>query len=690
MATVLVVDDRPPDRHLLVTLLQHARHRVLEAADGAQALRLVRAERPDLLVSDVLLPQMDGYEIVRQLRADPATAQTTVIFYTAMFGEQEAQALAKDIGVARVLSKPTDPEKILATVAEVLEAKAAEEISTPPANFDNKHQQLLLDKLLWQIEALQQSEEREHVKAAELQALLDAVPAYIFLAQDPDCHYMTGNSMTYELLRLPPGSNVSQSAGADDWPGHFHIMKNGRDIPPQEMPIQRAVKGQRVRDYELDLVFDDGTVRCMLGNALPLLEKSGRPLGAVGAFIDITAHRQLEAALKKAQGDLERRVEERTAELKRALEERSQLALIVESSDDAIIGKTLDGIITSWNSGAQKLYGYTQEEVSGRPISILAPPDGHDEVHRLLEKIRTREAIDHFETVRLRKNGERIYVSLTISPILDADGKLVGSATIGRDITENKRTEEEIRELNEKLEQRVEERTAELEAANKELESFSYSVSHDLKTPLRAIEGFSRMLMREHTEKLDAEGLRLLRVVCDNTKLMQQLIDDLLALARLGRQQLRKSTISLGEMARQVFERLKIQAPQRRLKLIVKEPSPAYADHSLLYQVMTNLLDNAIKYTQAKETAVIEVGGWAEGQETICYVKDNGIGFDERYGDKIFGPFQRLHEAAKYDGTGIGLAIVQRIIERHGGRVWAEGKLDHGATFYFTLPKNGA
>jgi len=182
MATVLVVDDHAPDRHLLVTLLQHARHQVLEAGDGAQALQLVRAEHPDLVISDVLLPKMDGYEIVLQLRAEPAFSRTPVIFYTAMFGEQEAKVLARDIGVARVLSKPTDPEKFLVIVDEVLKSQVAKEISTPPANFTNKHQQLLLDKLVTQVEALYQSEEREQIRAAQLQAVLDAVPAYIFLA----------------------------------------------------------------------------------------------------------------------------------------------------------------------------------------------------------------------------------------------------------------------------------------------------------------------------------------------------------------------------------------------------------------------------------------------------------------------------------------------------------------------------
>jgi two-component system sensor kinase len=249
--------------------------------------------------------------------------------------------------------------------------------------------------------------------------------------------------------------------------------------------------------------------------------------------------------------------------------------------------------------------------------------------------------------------------------------------------------QEELIVHQEALEGRVKERTAELEASNQELESFSYSVAHDLKTPIRAIEGFSRMLMGEHADKLDAEALRLLQVITTNTKVMHHLVDDLLDLSRLTRQPVKKSDANLGDMARQVFERLKSEAPGRNLQLTVHDLPTAYVDRSLLYQVLMNILDNAIKYTGDRETALIEVGGRIEGSEKIYYVKDNGIGFDERYANNMFGPFQRLHGLGEYEGTGIGLAIVQRIIQRHGGRVWAEGKVNEGATFYFALPKNG-
>ena len=229
-----------------------------------------------------------------------------------------------------------------------------------------------------------------------------------------------------------------------------------------------------------------------------------------------------------------------------------------------------------------------------------------------------------------------------------------------------------------------------LEATNEDLESFSYSVSHDLKAPVRAIEGFSRMLMGEHADKLDAEALRLLQVITTNTKLMHHLIDDLLALSRLGRMQVRKSVVNLAAMTNKVFERLRAQEPERDLRLTVGDLSLGWGDQSLLYQVLQNLLANAVKFAKSRKTAVIEVGGRTEGKENIYYVKDNGAGFDERHVDNLFRPFQRLHREEEYEGTGVGLAIVQRIIQRHGGRVWADGKVNEGAAFYFALPKNGA
>jgi len=244
----------------------------------------------------------------------------------------------------------------------------------------------------------------------------------------------------------------------------------------------------------------------------------------------------------------------------------------------------------------------------------------------------------------------------------------------------------EVQRAQSNLEGQVVERTRALRETNAELEAFSYSVSHDLRAPLRAIHGFARILLEDHGTQLDTEAKRVLGVIDENTKRMGQLIDDLLAFSRLGRKELESTRVDMAELVRSVADEMQRSAGDRPLEITVGPLPPARGDRDMLRQAVTNLLDNAAKFTRRRTPGRIDVGHNTNGSETVYFVKDNGAGFDQRYAGKLFGVFQRLHRADEFEGTGVGLAIVQRIVLRHGGRVWAEGQRDAGATFFFTLP----
>ena len=345
------------------------------------------------------------------------------------------------------------------------------------------------------------------------------------------------------------------------------------------------------------------------------------------------------------------------------------------------------GEILYMSPSCERVTGYSLMEFLADPelLSRIVHPE---DLHLLVEH---RHDVEHQDEAAVdfrieRKNREIRWIAHVCRSVFGRDGQFMGRRVSNRDITERKQAETALFQLNAELERRVAQRTAELETAIYDLENFNYSASHDLRIPLRAINGFSKIILDEHSLQLDAEGMRLLNVVRDNTRKMAQLIDDMQAFSHTGRRVVAPSEISMVDLVREVMEELKPGTAGRDIKLEIGSLPNVYADRIMLRWVMLNLLANAIKFTRPKAAALIEVGAKTGDKETVFYVKDNGVGFDMKFADMLFGVFQRLHGVEEFEGAGIGLAIVKRIMTRLGGRVWAEGKVNEGATFYFSVP----
>lgn len=354
---------------------------------------------------------------------------------------------------------------------------------------------------------------------------------------------------------------------------------------------------------------------------------------------------------------------------------------LVEQAADGIFVSDGDGAFLDSNSAGCAMFGYSREELLELAIEDVIVPQ---EIPRIAAEV-VRFAGG--KVVRSEWNFRRKDGSKFLGEVM---GRRLGDGRVQailRDVTERREVEEQVRKLNSELEKRVAERTAQLESANRELEAFSYSVSHDLRAPLRAVDGFSQALVEECATSLSDQGLRYLKVIRGETQRMGTLIDDLLAFSRLSRAPVAKKRIDTTLLARSACRDLSALREGRIVEISIPDLSPCSGDPALLKQVWTNLLSNALKYTGRRERAVIDVGCRDGELEVVYFVRDNGAGFDMRYVQKLFGVFQRLHRAEDYEGTGVGLAIVQRIVHRHGGRVWAEAEPDRGATFSFSLPK---
>ena len=371
-------------------------------------------------------------------------------------------------------------------------------------------------------------------------------------------------------------------------------------------------------------------------------------------------------------------------QIEEALRESDEkLRLLVGGVQEyAILMLDLEGRVTTWNEGAERITGYRAEEIVGQHFSKFYTPEAAAQGKPAMElKGAAEQGRFEEEGWRVRKDGSRFWASVVVTPLRDRTGQLRGYAKVTRDITERKRIEEQLERRRSELARS----NTELTAANKELEAFSYSVSHDLRAPLRSIDGFSLALLEDYEEKLDAEGKDSLRRVRAATQRMGMLIDDLLNLSRVTRAEMKLQKVDLNAIGRAVAAELENSQPERRIELHIQEGLEAHADSNLMRIALENLLGNAWKFTSKRESADIEFGQTDKNGSRVYFIRDNGAGFDSARSERLFGAFQRFHDKNDFPGTGVGLATVQRIIQRHGGRIWGESAVGKGATFYFTL-----
>jgi PAS domain S-box-containing protein len=606
---ILIVDDKEANILAMEGLLASRDRQLLTATNGNDALKIALNKNIDLVILDVMMPDLDGFEVAQVLKSNKRTKDIPILFASAERETHQFQMKGYEEGAVDFLFKPLDPEVTKAKVASLLKI------------------QLQKKDLIEKISSLEKSRLLIN-NSADIIGIIDASTLRIEEINRAFSILMGYSEeeakKTSILFFLDPNDRA--------------LLQGFSDHPEEQF------------SFEIKMYTKSRSIRWLHWKVIARFGK-----WFVNAR-DITEIREVSRV-------------------------RNYLATVVKQSNEAIYIQDENGSIISWNEGAEKIYGYTEEEVIGMKIWNITPEYLVTEtLERLKTIIEGGKAIS-IETKRITKYGKVIDVVYSASVLSDPDSQMKSVAITERDITQQKKADEQIHKLNAELQKSVEQ----LQSSNKELESFSYSISHDLRAPLRVINGYAQVLKEDFGEKLKAEGNRQLDVIRSNAENMGCLIDDLLSLSRLGRKAVEVSLVEMNAMVKNVLEDFNATAPHQASVHIEKLPA-AYADPSLLRQVWVNLISNAIKYSSKKKKPEIHIYSAATSKEITYMVRDNGAGFDSKFTDKLFNVFQRLHSTEQFEGTGIGLAIVQKIVSKHRGKVWAEGAVDQGATFYFTLP----
>jgi PAS domain S-box-containing protein len=507
--------------------------------------------------------------------------------------------------------------------------------------------------------------ELEQVRAARSESewrLIDALPVAIYTT-DAEGRLTHFNAAAVEFSGRVP------ELGTDHWCVTWKLYRpDGTPLPHDECPMAISLKeGRPIRGAEAIAERPDGKRIWFTPYPTPLRDADDRIVGGINMLVDIT-------------------------ERKEADEAKARLAAIVESSDDAIVSKDLNGVIRTWNEGAERLFGYTAAETIGQSVTMLIPPERLDEEPEILQRIRNGERVDHYETVRRRKDGTRIHVSLTVSPVKDSGGRVIGASKIARDISERKQSEAELTAAQEQLrlhatmlEEAVAERTFALRATVAELESFSYSISHDMRGPLRAMQGFAAILQEEAKGYLPAEYTHYLDRIYSAANRLDRLIQDVLKYSRVARAEIQLSPMNLNKIFQEIVQNYPaLQSPNATIQ--IQGPLPTVLGHeACLTQCFSNLLGNAVKFVPKGVRPEVKVWSEPAGERVRIWVEDNGIGIAPRDQQRIFNIYERIYNDKQYDGTGIGLSIVRKTAERMGGSVGVQSELGKGSRFWVEL-----
>jgi PAS domain S-box-containing protein len=632
---ILMLEDRAEDAALTREALRKSGMRFsFEWVDTKEKfLREIDERKPDIILSDHGLPAFDGLSALRVSKQ--RCPDVPVVFVTGALGEEFAIRIFENGAADYVLKHHL--------------AELAPAVRRALQNAEEARRHRAEDEEL-----------RRH--RALFRSLVNGVTDYAIYMLDAEGRIATWNR----------GAEAMEGYAAEE------VIGKSADIlfPPEEAArgkvrqiLDHAARKGRFEE-EGWRVRRDGT-RLWMSVVITALrdEESGELQGFVKVARDMTERKKADEALRQS-------------------EER--IRTILETALDAIVMMDAGGLVREWNPAAERMFGYTRAYAVGRTLAELVIPPYLREMHtrglaRHLVEGGGRMLNRRIEVMAQRADGSEFPVELAITEA-QTEGERMFTGYIA-DITQRRESEEQIRRLNTELEARVQKRTEQLELANRELEAFSYSVSHDLRAPLRHINGFVEILQSSIGDKLDEESRGFLNTISDSARQMGRLIDDLLAFSRVGRSELRFVPVKLDNLLAEAMRELSSESSRRAVRWQTGPLPEVHGDPGMLRQVFINLLSNALKYSRTRTPALIEINASETATEHIISVRDNGVGFDPTYAGKLFGVFQRLHPAHEFEGTGIGLAIVRRVILRHGGRVWAEGAVNAGATFHFSLPK---